>query len=53
MTLLMLLLTDWVALGVAVLLMLNLAKWAWRNYVPRPPGVRTVEHSREPAGSAS
>jgi hypothetical protein len=53
MALMMLLLTAWVALGVAVLLLLNLAKWAMRSFVPAAPALRPVDHSRAPANRAS
>lgn len=45
MALLMLVLTVWFALGVGVLLLLNLAKWVFRSFAPKPAGHRLVEHS--------
>jgi len=56
MALLMLLLTAWVALGIAVLLLLNLAKWMTRDVAPTPADPPPVEHSlqtREPARRSS
>jgi hypothetical protein len=47
MALLMLLLTVWFALGVVVLLLLNLAKWAFRSFAPAPAptAIRPAEHA--------
>ena len=45
MALLILLLGVWFALGVGVLLLLNLAKCVFRSFAPMPAGYRSVEHS--------
>lgn len=42
---LMLVLTVWIALGVGVVLLLNLTKWAFRTFAPKPSGDNLVEHS--------
>ena len=45
MTPLMLILIIWISLGVGVLFLLNLTKWAFRTLLSKPSGDELIEHS--------